>query len=47
MIITKAIAAERSGAYLRHELSFEELIDWAERGLMDGEFPEDEADGLA
>ena len=38
MRITRQIVADRLGAYLRRELSLEELVDWAERQMMDGEF---------
>jgi cobyrinic acid a,c-diamide synthase len=38
MLITRQIVAEKLGAYLRRTLSLEELVDWAERQMMDGEF---------
>jgi hypothetical protein len=40
MPITKQIVAERLSAYLRHEISLDQLVDWAERALMDGELDE-------
>jgi hypothetical protein len=38
MPITRQNVADRLGAYLRRESSLEELVDWAERQMMDGEF---------
>ena len=33
-------------AYLRHELSLAELVDWAERAMYDGEFHSDHFDAI-
>jgi hypothetical protein len=38
MLITRQIAAEQLGAYLRHQLSLAQLVDWSEQQMMDGEF---------
>ncbi|MEX2307316.1 MAG: hypothetical protein WD738_06975 [Pirellulales bacterium] len=38
MLITPQIVADKLGAYLRHQISLEELVDWAEQQVMDGEF---------
>ena len=38
MQITRQIAAGRLGAYLRGEISFETLVDWAEQQMMEAEF---------
>ena len=38
MPITKQIVADRLSAYLRHEITLDQLVDWAEREIMDGEF---------
>jgi hypothetical protein len=38
MQITRQIVAEQLGAYLRHQKSLEELVDWAERQVMESEF---------
>ena len=46
-MITKQTVAEQLGAYLRHESSLAQLVDWAEQAMMDGEFPEPEAAALA
>ena len=40
MTITKQSVAEKIAAYLRHEISLAQLVDWAETSMMDGEFEE-------
>jgi hypothetical protein len=40
MIVTKQTVAEKLGAYLRHQVSLAELVDWAENAVMDGDFAE-------
>lgn len=40
MIITKQTVAAKIAAYLRHEISLAELVDWSETILMDGDFEE-------
>ena len=40
MKITKQTVAGKIAAYLRHELTLAELVDWAERALLDGKFDE-------
>ena len=47
MTITKQIVADRIAAYLRHQISQAELVDWAENALMDGEFAEQDADVIS
>ena len=42
-MITKADVADRIAAYLQHRLTLDELVDWAENALMDGEFDEQDA----
>lgn len=42
MLITKQLVAEKITAYLHHELTFSQLVDWAENALFDGEFAESE-----
>lgn len=39
--ITRRAVAEKLSAFLHHELSLEQLVDWAERALMEGEFSEE------
>ena len=38
MTITKHAVADKIAAYLHHESTLAQLVDWAERALMDGEF---------
>lgn len=40
MKITRQTVAEKLRAYLRHELSLAQLVDWAEKAMADGEFDE-------
>lgn len=47
MTITKQTVADKIAAYLHHELTLAQLVDWAERALMDGEFSEGDAETLA
>jgi hypothetical protein len=42
MVVTRQDVAERLIAYLHHRFTLDELVDWAERAMMDAEFtPED------
>ena len=43
MTITKQPVADRIAAYLRHEITQAQLVDWAENALMEGEFAEEDA----
>jgi hypothetical protein len=43
MTITKQTVADQIAAYLHHEITLAQLVDWAERALMDGEFAEPDA----
>jgi hypothetical protein len=43
MTITKQTVADKIAAYLHHEITPAQLVDWAERALMDGEFAESDA----
>lgn len=38
MIVTREMTGARLTAYLRSELSLEELVDWAERQVMEAQF---------
>jgi hypothetical protein len=40
MTIDRQIVADKLGKYLRHEITLDELVDWAEHAMMDGEFEE-------
>lgn len=41
-MITKKIIADKLLAYLQHSLSLSDLTDWAEQGLMNGSFINDD-----
>ena len=43
MNITKQTVADRIAAYLRHDITQAQLVDWAENALMEGEFAEKDA----
>lgn len=47
MTITKKTVADRIAAYLRHEISLAQLVDWAENAMMDGEFAEADMSALS
>jgi cobyrinic acid a,c-diamide synthase len=47
MQMTKRTVADKIAAYLRHTISLAELVDWAERALMEAEFPENDAATLS
>jgi hypothetical protein len=38
MVITNQTVAGKIAAYLRHEISLSQLVDWAENAIMEGEF---------
>lgn len=40
MTITKQTVANKIAAYLRHDISLGELVNWAEEAMMEGEFEE-------
>jgi hypothetical protein len=41
--ITKQIVADKIAAYLHHQITPTQLVDWSERAMMDGEFSERDA----
>jgi len=43
MTITKQTVADKIAAYLHHEITPAQLVDWAERAMMDGELAERDA----
>ncbi len=47
MTITKQAVADKIAAYLHHEITLAQLVDWSERVLMDGEFAEADAATLS
>ena len=40
MLITKKIVADRIAAYLHHDITLDQLVDWAEHAMMDDAFDE-------
>ncbi len=40
MLITKKIVADKIAAYLHHDITLVQLVDWAERAMMEDEFEE-------
>ncbi len=40
MLITKKIVADKIAAYLHHDITHAQLVDWAERAMMADEFEE-------
>jgi hypothetical protein len=47
MTITKQTVADKIAAYLHHEMTLAQLVDWAECAMMDGEFAESDAATLS
>ena len=47
MTITKKTVADQIAAYLHHEITLAQLVDWSERALMDGELAERDASTLS
>ena len=47
MMITKQTVAGQIAAYLHHETTLAQLVDWSERALMEGEFDEHDAATLS
>jgi hypothetical protein len=45
-MVTKKILAEKIKDHLYHKISIDELVDWAENAMMDGEFDEKDYDIL-
>lgn len=43
MTITKQTVADQIAAYLHHEISLAQLVDWSENALLDGEIAERDA----
>jgi len=46
MLINRELVVEKLAAYLHHKMTVEQLVDWAERAMMDGEFDEAHNDAL-
>ena len=46
MMITRQTAAQRLAAYLHHELTLAQLVDWAENTMMEGAFAKPDVTAL-
>jgi len=46
MRITKQTAAAKIAAYLHHEITLAELVEWAEEAVMEGEFSASDVEAL-
>ncbi|PYI88215.1 MAG: hypothetical protein DME26_03955 [Verrucomicrobia bacterium] len=47
MTITKKTVADKIAAYLHHDITLAQLVDWAENAMVDGEFAERDAKTLS
>lgn len=47
MTITKQTVADRIAAYLHHEITLAQLVDWSEQAMRDGDLAEGDAKTLA
>lgn len=47
MTITKQTVADKIAAYLHHEITLAQLVDWSESARMDGELAEPDAPTLS
>src|ERR1700690_638464 len=47
MTITKQSVAGKIAAYLHHEITLSQLVDWAEQAMMEGEFAESDLAALS
>ena len=46
MVITRKAVAHLISQYLHHQISLEELVDWAENAMQEGEFEESHSDEI-
>jgi hypothetical protein len=47
MVITKTIVADKIAAYLHHEITLGQLVDWSESILMEGLLDQSDSSTLA
>ena len=47
MMITKTIVADKIAAYLHHEITLGQLVDWSESILMEGSLDQSDSSTLA
>jgi len=45
-MITRQTVVEKIAAYLQHSITLEQLVDWAENAVMEGEFAPEEMQTL-
>ena len=45
-MITRHVVAAKLTDYLHHHLTLEELVEWAEQAMMEGEFDESDFEAL-
>jgi hypothetical protein len=46
MAITRETVAHKLAAYLHHEISLADLVDWAQMAMMEGEFEDVDHDAI-
>jgi hypothetical protein len=46
MVITRETVAQKLAAYLHHEISLADLVDWAQMAMMDGELEDVDHDAI-
>ena len=46
MLITKTTVADKIAAYLHHDITLAQLVDWAERAMMEDEFDDNGLSGI-
>jgi hypothetical protein len=46
MAITREMVAHKLAAYLHHEISLNNLVDWAQMAMMEGEFEDVDHDAI-
>jgi hypothetical protein len=46
MPITREIVAHKLAAYLHHEISLADLVEWAQMAMMEGEFEDVDYDAI-
>ena len=47
MTITKQTVVEQIAAYLHHDITLDQLVDWSERALMDGDLDDRDVETLS
>jgi hypothetical protein len=47
MTITKKTVADKIAAYLKHEITLAQLVDWSERAIMEGELAKQDASTIS